>query len=325
MDSRGILRDHGEGKRKALPRTHEQRAPEPAGNGFVSKLEPRPNTLCRMGVWGAGIFANDLSADVRGEWREALLDGLSEDAATERLLASYRSELDDEDDGPLFWLALASAQAETGRLRPEVRERALAIIDAGDHLRRWEETTSLAKPRAQALDRLAAKLRGPQKPPVALRLPRPRASPLTVGDVVRVRGEDGTSEALFVVVDEADAYPPGSTEPVLATLLWTGGPLPSREEMESLPLVLDDEDGARPALPTLHVVYSPARGKLALANFGDVVTTGIRRADAPDHRGADARHGPPVGHCTWLFLSGWIPGAWFRRCVELTRRVHGVS
>lgn len=277
-----------------------------------------------MGAWGAGIFANDLSADVRHEWREALLEGLSEDAATVRLLATYRSDLDDQDDGPLFWLGLAAAQAETGRLQPEVRDRALAIIDAGDHLHRWEQTTSLAKQRSKALHRLAAKLRAPQKPPVALRRPRPRVSPLELGDVVHVRGESGKSDGMFVVVDHADGWPPGSTDAVLATLLWTGGPLPSREEMVSLPLVLDDEEGARPVLPTLHVVHSPGRGKLALANFGQVVERGIRRDDAPDHRGADARRGPRVGYCTWLFLAGWVEGEWFRRCVELTRRQNGL-
>jgi Domain of unknown function (DUF4259) len=29
-----------------------------------------------MGAWGTAIFANDTAADVRDEWREAILEGM---------------------------------------------------------------------------------------------------------------------------------------------------------------------------------------------------------------------------------------------------------
>ena len=269
-----------------------------------------------MGAWGTGVFDGDTAADVRDDWREALLDGLEADAATARVLERQRDALEDEDDRIVVWLALAAAQAQTGRLLPEVRDRALAVIEAGGDVARWaEDDPAAAKRRAQALERLAGKLRGPQRPPTKLRRPAVRTSPLAVGDVVHVLGQAG--QGLFVVVDIAPAHPPGSTEPVLATLLWDGGPLPSREEMARLPLLLDDRDDRRGPRLSLTRAYTPTRGRLALANFGEVVARGVARPDVD----LEAEQ-PYDSHATWLFFAGWVDGPWFRSCVELTRRLH---
>ena len=133
-------------------------------------------------------------------------------------------------------------------------------------------------------------------------------------------------EGLFVVVDESDeAHPPGSTEAVVATLLWAGGELPSMESMRTLPLLLDDEGGARSPQMILHILFSPTRGKQAFNNFGEVVHKGLLRPDAADFRNGDRPDGPRVGWATWTFLAKWVGGEWFQRCVELTRRVHGLE
>lgn len=276
-----------------------------------------------MGTWGPGIFSDDVALDVRGVWREALMDGLDDAAATKRVLDELGELFEDEDDAIISWLALAAAQHQTGRLQAKVRERALAIIDDGADLERWREgSAALGRKRERALTALAAKLRGPQRAPTTLRRPRPTLSPLDVGDVVRIRGREGGA-GLFVVVDHSDAYPPGSTEPVVAGLLWDREEVPDDVELARLPL-LHDADAPRSQL--LHRVFSPARGRNALANFGEVVAQGVMRTDAADHRKDQSRgfrDGPRVGHCTWLFLAGWIDGPWYRRCVEATSRVSG--
>lgn len=46
-----------------------------------------------MGTWGTAIFSDDLAADVRDDWREAILDGLDREEATQKLLADYREIL----------------------------------------------------------------------------------------------------------------------------------------------------------------------------------------------------------------------------------------
>jgi hypothetical protein len=145
-----------------------------------------------MGAWGPGIFANDTAADARDEWREALIAGDDPRAASERIVA--RSGSDDDTD---FWTGLAAAQHETGHLQDDVRERALAIIAAGGDLELWDEN---AGARARALERLAAKLRGPQPAPKKLRGPRPGPDPgVEIGDVLRVWSEDRKRSALFMV------------------------------------------------------------------------------------------------------------------------------
>jgi hypothetical protein len=133
-----------------------------------------------MGRWGQGIFQDDVAADVRGAWEEALRDGLSTEEAAERVVASVRPPRDSslfDDEDKVFWLALAGAQSDRGRLQPKVRDRALTIIEAGGDLDRPElveaGAAALAR-RRRALDRLAAKLRGPQPKPSRPRRPRPR-------------------------------------------------------------------------------------------------------------------------------------------------------
>ena len=74
-----------------------------------------------VGAWGTGIFDGDTAADVRDDWREALLDGLEPEAATARVLERHRDALRDADDEVVVWLALAAAQAQAGRLLPEER------------------------------------------------------------------------------------------------------------------------------------------------------------------------------------------------------------
>jgi hypothetical protein len=132
-----------------------------------------------MGRWGQGIFHDDVAADVRAAWEEALRDGLSTEEAAERVIASVRPPRDSmfDDEDKVFWLALAAAQSERGRLQPKVRDRALRIIETGGDLEMPElveaGAAALARRRV-ALERLAGKLRGPQPKPSRPRRPRAR-------------------------------------------------------------------------------------------------------------------------------------------------------
>src|SRR3954447_15216828 len=140
-----------------------------------------------MGSWGPGIFSDDLAADVRAEWREAIVAGEETAPASRALIARHRDERDD----PVFWLALAAAQMETGRLQPRVRDRALALIDAGADLASWSD------PRERAARERGGGggggrgrggvRRGPQPAPKRLRGPRAGPHPgVEAGDVLRL-------------------------------------------------------------------------------------------------------------------------------------------
>jgi hypothetical protein len=133
-----------------------------------------------MGTWGQGIFHDDVAADVRAAWEAALRDGLSTEEATAQVIRSLRPPRGGrvfEDEEKVFWLALAAAQSDRGRLEPKIRDRALAIIEAGGDLDRpelVEAGAAAVSRRRRTLDQLAVKLRGRQPKRSRPRRPRPR-------------------------------------------------------------------------------------------------------------------------------------------------------
>lgn len=92
-----------------------------------------------MGAWGTGIFDDDLAADGRGDWEDALAGGDSPERATTRLIEDYAEEIaGDPAIAAAFWIALAAVQLDDGELDLDVRDRAIAAIDSGADLERWE-------------------------------------------------------------------------------------------------------------------------------------------------------------------------------------------
>lgn len=122
-----------------------------------------------MGSWGVAIFSDDLAADIRNDFRELIGDGLTSSEATDRLKAEYASTLDDPDEMPVFWIALALAQWKLGRLEESTKKMALQVIDDGTDLARWDDAKSRAK-RETVLAKTRAELLS--SPPPAKRVPR---------------------------------------------------------------------------------------------------------------------------------------------------------
>ncbi len=144
----------------------------------------------RMGAWGTAIFSNDTAADIRGDFRELLEDGVTPDRATQRLIEKGSDSVNDPDDGPSFWTGLAAAQMALGVLQPQVRDRAVLLIESGGDLHLWTDPKLAAKRRA-VLDHLRTQLLGPQKSPVKVRRPKRVPSPVNVGDVFLLMLDDG--------------------------------------------------------------------------------------------------------------------------------------
>jgi hypothetical protein len=60
--------------------------------------------------------------------------------ATEAVLAELGEEMvEDLDDGPIIYLALALLQAKKKQIVPDIRARALGIIEKRIGIERWEE------------------------------------------------------------------------------------------------------------------------------------------------------------------------------------------
>jgi len=180
-----------------------------------------------MGTWGTGIFSDDLAADLRGDFRDLIGEGVSPEEATARLVAENRPD-EDPDDGPAFWLALAATQWRLGRLLGPVRDRALEIIAEGSGLKRWEREASPAdvRKRRAVLEKLREELL--TEPPSPKRVPKRfvRETQFVVGDVIGYRLGSGRIALLKVTGIHSDK---GGRLPVVEVLDWKGVEPPSQK------------------------------------------------------------------------------------------------
>ncbi|MGX6448358.1 hypothetical protein ACVU7I_09870 [Patulibacter sp. S7RM1-6] len=91
-----------------------------------------------MDAWEAGIFDDDLAADVRADWEDELSGGATPAAATRRLVEDYADEVAGSPAlAASFWIALAALQLGAGAVDPDVRDRAVRAIARGEDLERW--------------------------------------------------------------------------------------------------------------------------------------------------------------------------------------------
>lgn len=116
-----------------------------------------------MGAWGPKLYQDDIAQDVRDTYKDRLRRGKKTKEITEELIEEYSDEIEDVDDGPIFWFALADIQWDYGRLLPEVKENAIKWIEDGSDIRRWEEegTAKEVKVRKEVLEQLKHKLESP--------------------------------------------------------------------------------------------------------------------------------------------------------------------
>ncbi len=113
-----------------------------------------------MSTWGYDIFDNDEANDIRALFEDELNTGASVAHATAEILRESKDALDDPDSGPIIWLALAALQLQRKELQPNVRDHALAVIDGGADLERWEADGKSvdAEGRKRVLEELRARL-----------------------------------------------------------------------------------------------------------------------------------------------------------------------
>src|SRR5947209_8139499 len=140
-----------------------------------------------MGAWGPGLFSDDLAMDVRSEFRELIEDGVGDAEATRRIIEAHAGSIEDPDEGPTFWIALAFTQSKLGRLDAMVHDRALEVIERGEGLHLWDHDPKLLAKRKEALEKVSAQLTGPQPPRKRVRPPSRRVTDLVSGDVLLFR------------------------------------------------------------------------------------------------------------------------------------------
>jgi hypothetical protein len=221
-----------------------------------------------MGAWGTAIFSDDDACDVRDGYRQLVTDGLTGPKATKQLLREWKEVLDDEDDGPLFWLALAAAQWQFGRLEARVKSRALKIIADGSSLGRWSEEggARALRQRKAVLEKLGARLRSPQPPAQRFRKPRENASSWVVSEVLAYRLRSQKIVLLHIANPGRGRL---DRPPIFTVLDWIGKTPPDPAVIESLPLKGDQRHGAPVEFMTV--------GRLLKAQAERFTSMGVQR------------------------------------------------
>lgn len=183
-----------------------------------------------MGTWGTAIYSDDLATDVRADFRELIGDGLTPGEATERLKAEYSLSLNDPDEMPVFWIALALAQWKLGRLEESTKQTALQVIDDGTDLARWKDEKDRAK-RALVLAKVRAELISASPP--AKRVPQTikEANDWEVGETIGFQLLSGRWTMFRVIGHHTDK---GGRFAICELLDWVGDAFPSHDLIAAL-------------------------------------------------------------------------------------------
>lgn len=200
-----------------------------------------------MGAWGQGLWSDDTAADVRSTYREALEDGLDDAAAAGTVLTAFKEALDDADDGPVVWLALAAAQSNVGRLTENAKTKAIEVIDSGADLRRWDtaDAKTTAK-RRTVLAKLRDQLTGDQPAAKRIRRPSRPVTSLTPGDLLAYRAESGRLHLLAVRALHETRY---FIAPAVQLLDFDGTELPDPKKLAHLQVRHEGRHGRGPDRP----------------------------------------------------------------------------
>lgn len=112
-----------------------------------------------MGAWGTGLYQDDVAEDIKTDYIKFLKEGKTNQEAYDKLIEDNQMIINDAEDGPVFWFALADTQWKLGRLMPYVKEQALKYLEEEADLLKWEEWGKpFLKRRIKVLDQLKDRL-----------------------------------------------------------------------------------------------------------------------------------------------------------------------
>ena len=122
-----------------------------------------------MGIWGTGLFQNDVGLEVKEEYLRRLQLGKSNEEALDETLNELKAFSEDEEDRIDFWFALSSLLYDYGRLTLDVRDKALEIISSKTDEIRWTENKTKAE-RSKIVEALRIKLLSEQPDQVKVKI-----------------------------------------------------------------------------------------------------------------------------------------------------------
>lgn len=193
-----------------------------------------------MGTWGVAIFSDDLAADLREDFKNLIGDGLTATQAVDKLLIEYQSSLEDQDEQPVFWIALAATQWSLGRLEERTKREALEIIESRRDLERWDPPATKSK-RAIVLEKLRGELLS--QPPEPKRVPRriKEANDWDIGEMIAFQLNSGRWTLMRVIGHHEDK---GGRSAICEIIDWIGDTAFPDEDVTSRPVRCSEQDGS---------------------------------------------------------------------------------
>ena len=244
-----------------------------------------------MGEWGTDLFSDDLACDIRDHYRELLENGIEDGAATRLILEKFGAYLEESEGIAL--LAFAITQSKLGRLDPDIRDRALVVLEGGADLEVWErENPKLLPKRRAALEKARTQLTGPQPPRRRLRPPKRISSGLVAGNVLALAL--ARRVALLRVV-RIRSHRLGET-PVLEELDFKGTDVPSRDALERL-------GPSKDPISLVHGLSPDTRLFAFVAKRIDWQRAGFRKVQTISARAGDEQAPLPSYGISWAVLA----------------------
>ena len=156
-----------------------------------------------MGAWDTAVEADDTFQDAAASFEQHLKHQQSVEGATAALLANFAEDLEDVDEGPSIWMALADGQWKYGKVDANLLARLRAD---GFALERWQDAeASVRKIRqqkvAEFVERVSSANKNPKKLPKLVRRPAKFAA----GDCLSFQLDDGRFTGAYVLAtDDSD-------------------------------------------------------------------------------------------------------------------------
>ena len=162
-----------------------------------------------------------------GEFEDVLKEGKSLAEATAAVTSRFHAAIDDAEDGPRFWLALADAQWTYGALEPTVFEHVRDDFATGRSLAGWSEDPRGLAQRRAVLEKFIRKLEVPKVRPAKGAKTIVRAPKFAAGECLSIHRFNGEYGAAIVLA--ADHAIPEHGRNLVGVLDYSSSASPTME------------------------------------------------------------------------------------------------
>ncbi len=178
-----------------------------------------------MGAWGHEIREDDFVCDVIGDFEGLLKAGSRVEDASKVVRAKFAARLEDSDESPLFWIALAEVQWTYGQVDTDVLNHVKDDLESGRSLVFWKDD-GLARRKAALEDFIrkisTANPRPKDRPKVVIQAPK-----FQPGDCLSIRLPNGQYGAALVLAADHTNLEHGMN--LIGTLNYLSSESPSIE------------------------------------------------------------------------------------------------